>query len=657
MGKKGQRKPFKKQVRRMRKSSFNKVQREAQVFHSEVDHFNNYESLTLDVSDSELAAESDSEFASQSSSESTVLFKDTNQKKQRTVPVAVVGSEGDSDDEDALRINGLESNSDFIAFSDSDSSSEAEDNFPSTATATDDDYTDASVSRSPSTTAVDDDNTALDKDSTARSRNSEYPWLLNHNHSTQRDVSKWLNLEIRDFIAYISPSKQEIETRNNTITKLRRAVKRLWPDSSLQVFGSYATDLYLPGSDIDCVIKSESGNLEHRSYLYELSRYLKSNRIAKQVEVIAHARVPIIKFVDVESDLHIDVSFERVNGIQVAKIIRGWLDDTPGLRELVLIVKQFLKSRRLNDVHTGGLGGMSIVCLIYSFLYLHPRLRSDEISPEDNLGVLLMDFFELYGKNFSFENVALAFHDDIPTYMPKSHWRALPPSRGSISLAIQDPLDASNNISRASYNVTGIRKAFSGAFDMLANKCYEMNEATFKDRVGKSILGRVIKYKGGARHFRDERELVKNRAIVENEAYHRKRSRTQMEDDDDDMFLGPSDDDLLTGGQNEMDMYHLSGPATKKQKKAKSKTKALPNREANAPPKPKKKASRKHTHNIDELMGISDDTEDSEPAKTAPAAKKHPLNAATVDAQTRRDYWLSKGQTLASVTIPSKKHT
>lgn len=637
MGKRAPKRLGKKPVRRMRKSSITKIQRQSAVFHDEVDHFNNYESLALDVSDREFSSESDNDAA--------VFHKDTNQKKQRDVPVAVVGTDNESEEDTLAQTNGLESNHDFIAFSESDSSSEDENVVDLT---TEDEYTDASISRSRSSTAVDDAENV--------SANEEYPWLLNHNHSTQRDVSKWLNLEIRDFISYISPSKQEIETRNHTIMKLRRAVKRLWPDSSLHVFGSYATDLYLPGSDIDCVIKSESGNKEHRSYLYELSRYLKSNRIAKQVEVIAHARVPIIKFVDVESDLHIDVSFERVNGIQVAKIIRGWLDDTPGLRELVLIVKQFLKSRRLNDVHTGGLGGMSIVCLMYSFLYLHPKLRSDEIVAQDNLGVLLMDFFELYGKNFSFENVALSFRDDIPTYMPKSHWRALPPSRGSISLAIQDPLDVSNNISRASYNVTGIRKAFSGAFDMLANKCYEMNEATFKDRLGKSILGRVIKYKGEVRHFKDERELVKNRAIAENEAYHKKRTHLQMEEDDG-MFLGPSDDDMLTGGQDEMDMYHLSGPASKKQKKMKAKPKPKP--KETKKPVPKKIAKpRKHTRNIDELMGISDDTTASDTDNRTPAkpAKKRSLNTATVDAQTRRDYWLSKGQTLASMTLPNK-HT
>ncbi|CAI6718064.1 CMF_HP2_G0043460.mRNA.1.CDS.1 [Saccharomyces cerevisiae] len=197
--------------------------------------------------------------------------------------------------------------------------------------------------------------------------NTDYPWILNHDHSKQKEISDWLTFEIKDFVAYISPSREEIEIRNQTISTIREAVKQLWPDADLHVFGSYSTDLYLPGSDIDCVVTSELGGKESRNNLYSLASHLKKKNLATEVEVVAKARVPIIKFVEPHSGIHIDVSFERTNGIEAAKLIREWLDDTPGLRELVLIVKQFLHARRLNNVHTGGLGGFSIICLVFSF--------------------------------------------------------------------------------------------------------------------------------------------------------------------------------------------------------------------------------------------------------------------------------------------------
>ncbi|EJS41828.1 trf4p [Saccharomyces arboricola H-6] len=355
--------------------------------------------------------------------------------------------------------------------------------------------------------------------------NTDYPWILNHDHSKQKEISDWLTFEIKDFVAYISPSREEIEVRNQTISMIREAVKQLWPDADLHVFGSYSTDLYLPGSDIDCVITSELGGKESRNNLFSLASHLKKKNLATEIEVVAKARVPIIKFVEPNSGIHIDVSFERTNGLEAAKLIREWLNDTPGLRELVLIVKQFLHSRRLNNVHTGGLGGFSIICLVFSFLHMHPRIITKEIEAKDNLGVLLIEFFELYGKNFGYDDVALGSSDGYPVYFPKSTWNAIQPIKNPFTLAIQDPGDESNNISRGTFNIRDIKKAFAGAFDLLTNRCFELHSATFKDRLGKSVLGNVIKYRGKARDFEDERDLVLNKAIIENENYHKTRSR------------------------------------------------------------------------------------------------------------------------------------
>lgn len=352
------------------------------------------------------------------------------------------------------------------------------------------------------------------------------PWIVNHDHSKEREVVDWLTLEIKDFVSYFSPSGAEIEARNKTIRAIREAVQDLWSDADLHVFGSYATDLYLPGSDLDCVVNTKAGNKENRNSLYELAAHLKKAGVATKIEVVANARVPIIKFVEPKSDIHIDVSFERTNGLEAAKLIRGWLKSMPGLRELVLVVKLFLHSRRLNNVHTGGLGGFSIICLVYCFLSMHPRIVAKEIDARDNLGVLLIDFFELYGKNFGYDDVAFKIKDNKPMLLPKRAWRNLQGARGggSFTLAIQDPGDESNNISRGSFNLKDIKKAFAGAFDLLTNRCFDLYKQPTKAREGQSVLSIIVKYRGKPRDFKDDRALVANRAILENENYHKKRS-------------------------------------------------------------------------------------------------------------------------------------
>lgn len=399
--------------------------------------------------------------------------------------------------------NAISNNEDFIPFASSSSDEES-----------DNDETQAETI--PDTKTQEDSSTLVE---------TEYPWTINHDHSKQREVADWLTLEIRDFVSYISPNRTEIETRNVTIESIRHAVKQLWPDAELHVFGSYATDLYLPGSDIDCVINTERGDKENRNSLYQLANHLNKSGIATEIEVIVKTRVPIIKFVEPKSRLHVDVSFERVNGIEAAKLIRNWLEITPGLRELVLVVKQFLYARRLNNVHTGGLGGFSIICLVYTFLHMHPRIVANEIDAMENLGVLLIDFFELYGKNFGYDDVAISVLDGKPRYIPKENWAELHPIKNRFALAIMDPSDPTNNISKGSFNIKDIKKAFAGAFDMLVNRCFQLDRAKFKDRFGKSILGNVIQYRGKKRDFKDDRNLVANAAILDNEEFHKKRSR------------------------------------------------------------------------------------------------------------------------------------
>ncbi|VEU21537.1 DEKNAAC102640 [Brettanomyces naardenensis] len=352
-----------------------------------------------------------------------------------------------------------------------------------------------------------------DNKSVTKSVNPEYPWFRNNDHTKQLEVSDWLTMEIKDFVKYISPSKEEIEARNNVVLRLNEAVADLWPDAELHCFGSYATDLYLPGSDIDTVIISENQKYDNKPALYQLSSYLRAHKLGKYIETISKAKVPIIKFVDPETGFHIDISFERDNGLSAAQIIISWINSTPGLRELVMVVKQFLAVRKLNEVHTGGLGGFSIICLVYSFLKLHPRILSGSINATDNLGVLLIEFFELYGFNFGYDDVAIAFENRMqPIYVSKRSNPGLL-NFNSFSLAIQDPQDPDNNISRGTFNLRDIKRSFGGAFELLVNKCYDMNTATYKQRLGQSILGNIIKYKGKARDFADARSEVENHAF------------------------------------------------------------------------------------------------------------------------------------------------
>lgn len=339
--------------------------------------------------------------------------------------------------------------------------------------------------------------------------NREFPWIRKgHDHSNEKDISRWLTKEIRDFVAYMSPHEAEIRARNDAVSRIRQAVKDLWKDAEAYVFGSFATDMYLPGSDIDIVVLSKQGNLTNPSCMHLLAHKLRTMSMATNMQVLTKTRVPIIKFVEIRSKINIDISFERTNGVQAVALIRKWQQSYPALRHLAIVIKHFLARRGMNEVHTGGLGGLSVICLVVSFLANHPRISSGTIDAADNLGPLLIEFFELYGSSFNYEQLGLSMTGSMP-YLRKDDYIALQ-NRNQFALSILDPLDSTNNLSRGSFNLSGIRQAFRGAFTMLCTRCYEANSLRPKWRRGMSLLGNIIQFKGPERDFSDYTDAVRN---------------------------------------------------------------------------------------------------------------------------------------------------
>jgi non-canonical poly(A) RNA polymerase PAPD5/7 len=107
-----------------------------------------------------------------------------------------------------------------------------------------------------------------------------------------------------------------------------------------------------------------------------------------------------------------------------------------------MVTKLFLSQRGLNEVFSGGLGSYSIVCLAVSFLQMHPKLRGGEIDADKNMGVLLMEFFELYGFYFNYDEVGISLRDG-GTYYNKQQRGWL--ENATYRLSIEDPADPSES--------------------------------------------------------------------------------------------------------------------------------------------------------------------------------------------------------------------
>lgn len=173
--------------------------------------------------------------------------------------------------------------------------------------------------------------------------------------------------------------------------------------------------------------------------LQALAAAVRRAGIADKVSIIAKAKVPIVKFVTRHGRFSVDISINQINGVKAGQMVNRFLDELPALRGLVLITKSFLSQRSMNEVYTGGLGSFSIVCLAISFLQMHPKIRRGEIDPSKNLGVLVMEFFELYGCYFNYNEVGISVRDG-GSYYNKAQ-RGWSDYRSPGLLSIEDPGD------------------------------------------------------------------------------------------------------------------------------------------------------------------------------------------------------------------------
>ncbi|KAJ8710446.1 hypothetical protein PYW07_009812 [Mythimna separata] len=339
-----------------------------------------------------------------------------------------------------------------------------------------------------------------------------------------------LHEEIEHFYMYMSPTETEHLVRSTVVNRIRGAILALWPQARVEVFGSFRTGLYLPTSDIDLVVIGEyralpyiltcaqgstgrCGRVEvfgsfrtglylptsdidlvvigqwEKLPLWTLERELVVQDIAEKesIKVLEKATVPIVKMTDKYSDVKVDISFNMSSGVKSAELIKQFKEKYPVLTRLVMVLKQFLLQRDLNEVFTGGISSYSLILMCISFLQLHPR--PERLRQPHNLGVLLIEFFELYGRKFNYVKTAIRVKnggsyvskDEIQKEMNDGHRPSL--------LCIEDPLTPGNDIGRSSYGAIQVKQAFDYGYIILQQAVGAHNALLARH----SVLGRIVR--------------------------------------------------------------------------------------------------------------------------------------------------------------------
>lgn len=337
-------------------------------------------------------------------------------------------------------------------------------------------------------------------------------------------------MEISDFYDLVRPREFEDRLRGNLVDELNRILAKngSWRGRKLHAFGSFMSGLYLPTGDMDLVLCSDavlSGGTTLPvgvNQLKQFRNYLRSNRVAvhSNLEMIAKARVPLIKYVDNTTGLKVDISFENPSGIIAIQTFKAWREQYPVMPILVTIIKQFLLMRGLNEPVNGGIGGFSIICMVVSMLQMMPQIQSGDMVPDHNLGSLLMHFFDLYGNRLNYKITALRLNP--PGYVNKASLAQSPfvsskadnmllaqnqvtafTYRNPDRLSIIDPNNPANDISGGSSNFPQIKACFAEAHKLLQERIERIARGEKHNSILEVILG------GNYAMFREQRNYLR----------------------------------------------------------------------------------------------------------------------------------------------------
>ncbi|KAG5486864.1 hypothetical protein LSCM4_06330 [Leishmania orientalis] len=221
-----------------------------------------------------------------------------------------------------------------------------------------------------------------------------------------------LHQEITDLVDYLRPTEAEVTMRRYIEKEIGRLADRLWPGSSVLVYGSMYTHLLLPLSDLDVTLLDVPVPAEEA--LTALAKEISAAGLCESAypQVILKTKVPLIKFVHKDSLIDVDISVGAVDGRRNSECIVQYMNMYPEALPLILAVKYFVMQRGMHEPYHGGLGSYATTLLVVAFLRQHPIYTTHpEQRKMTGLGKLLVDFFRMCGQYWNYRRVAICLEN------------------------------------------------------------------------------------------------------------------------------------------------------------------------------------------------------------------------------------------------------
>ena len=185
-----------------------------------------------------------------------------------------------------------------------------------------------------------------------------YPYvkrLITGNYQYQQvlknaDYKITLEQQIRTFVDEQKITKTLIDRRNRIIKHIRKMLTNKFHKSKLTSFGSFESDLSLALGDIDLCLEFDGE--PPKKVLKKIARMLNEDGM-KDVKLIANAKVPIVKCVDNQSMIPIDISVNNNLSVYNTELLRRYNKLDSRVKPFILAIKFWARNRGICEPTSG----------------------------------------------------------------------------------------------------------------------------------------------------------------------------------------------------------------------------------------------------------------------------------------------------------------
>ncbi len=171
-------------------------------------------------------------------------------------------------------------------------------------------------------------------------------------------IIRSLQKDILDFQEYTKDLiKRNKSVLDDLIKFVQTSLNDTSPDYEVKLYGSHATNLCLPWSDLDIVLVNKRTQISSNyGVLQTLYVSLLDKPWKKTIKFIDSAVIPIIKITatDEYNSMQMDISLQdsKHYGLKCVELVKSYMNEYEALEPLIFALKNLLKNANLNDPYT-----------------------------------------------------------------------------------------------------------------------------------------------------------------------------------------------------------------------------------------------------------------------------------------------------------------